>query len=743
MIVEDFRGKTTNSRKTTQALAAVAQVVRAFSSDDQLICLDSIDCSGHGRCSVIDQTVVCECENEWAGKACDKNRAKLSAAKDNVRRVSLEVLKQPATSETVVDALSTFQVLTKDSDLAPTELLDPMSDYVTEALLIAPVDEESLLSIIDLTSRLSSFEEVTSNTENLAALQKATDDSANLLIETAQANEEKEYDLDSIQLKVSSPDALFEVDSSLESDFSSSSEADDDGRDERYSPLRRLLNANSEAVSEKKQQLLLEKKLQTDGNETAKRDPNLKMILQSKLARALRGMLVKMKAEKDFALPTASFTIPRLTLQVTKRVRFALSNDNGQRSKRAANRKNLVTSTVSFNVKDGGEDKTIENLEVPLNIVLKKMTPLDPVEGVQEPYVCSYYDDASRRFRSDGCSFVGENLTHIFCRCTHATEFGALTNANINSQFANIFTASSIDRLIELTADAAAGDGSSNQFSITIRQNILSKKESITKEIEDSRTYNYWGLLPPIILIVLIVAIVEAAKHSHFTKSLYLINYDSILAGEEITLTARQQAWMFMSLKAFLTGNSQTFISDPKLRTFTLSTEIINTMGHVLLWLLLKQYTVSPFTASRDTFGSYLQIAFLAYVTSMASFYLVFGGLGLYRIKTVSRHLSKLRSNQIGLGKLILRLDLVHKSLCVITIAVWLCTILGLTVYSGKSSIKQWLRYCAVLWVISYIFIDLLLAGIYRFKKWEKMLYLLAIRGLSALCMSKASVHQC
>eukprot|EP01017_Pseudomicrothorax_dubius_P026717 TRINITY_DN3007_c0_g1_i4.p1 TRINITY_DN3007_c0_g1~~TRINITY_DN3007_c0_g1_i4.p1 ORF type:complete len:406 (-),score=22.06 TRINITY_DN3007_c0_g1_i4:58-1275(-) len=50
-------------------------------------------------------------------------------------------------------------------------------------------------------------------------------------------------------------------------------------------------------------------------------------------------------------------------------------------------------------------------------------SPVKKTKTAAPPFVCRYYDVATRSYRTDGCSLLSEDVKYIYCSCTHLTAF--------------------------------------------------------------------------------------------------------------------------------------------------------------------------------------------------------------------------------------------------------------------------------------------------------------------------------
>ena len=146
-----------------------------------------------------------------------------------------------------------------------------------------------------------------------------------------------------------------------------------------------------------------------------------------------------MKAPTNYNTVSGAFKIPKLTLTVSSSVKFAVQETTGGKNNQASNSNSLVTKSVTFSANDGTKPVSISNLATPITMDIPKTTPTPVSSNGKSTYQCSYYDETSKRFLTNGCTFIGENLTHIFCQCNHATEFSAMINEDTLNSGDNLF----------------------------------------------------------------------------------------------------------------------------------------------------------------------------------------------------------------------------------------------------------------------------------------------------------------
>ncbi|EAR90268.2 zinc finger lsd1 subclass family protein (macronuclear) [Tetrahymena thermophila SB210] len=99
-----------------------------------------------------------------------------------------------------------------------------------------------------------------------------------------------------------------------------------------------------------------------------------------------------------------------------------------------------ITQCISLSVSSGGQETSVNNLSQPITITIPKSIP-SPVSSDPSSISCTYYDEATNSWKTDGCTFVKETILNIICSCTHLTDFTgqkAQVQGNASSKLAEI-----------------------------------------------------------------------------------------------------------------------------------------------------------------------------------------------------------------------------------------------------------------------------------------------------------------
>eukprot|EP01017_Pseudomicrothorax_dubius_P046040 TRINITY_DN8059_c0_g1_i2.p1 TRINITY_DN8059_c0_g1~~TRINITY_DN8059_c0_g1_i2.p1 ORF type:complete len:498 (-),score=122.08 TRINITY_DN8059_c0_g1_i2:151-1644(-) len=145
--------------------------------------------------------------------------------------------------------------------------------------------------------------------------------------------------------------------------------------------------------------------------------------------------------------------------------------------------KRLLSPTVTLSIYDDGAQLAVKDLKTPIGFTIPKMAPTPVSATNSRKFQCAYFDSNTQNFVAEGCSFVKENVTHIFCQCTHMTDYASkvdeasppitvkmddikgATLSNFNSLVpSEVKNVKSADLFSGLTNDASAnGNGGSGQ----------------------------------------------------------------------------------------------------------------------------------------------------------------------------------------------------------------------------------------------------------------------------------------
>eukprot|EP01017_Pseudomicrothorax_dubius_P019093 TRINITY_DN21026_c0_g1_i1.p1 TRINITY_DN21026_c0_g1~~TRINITY_DN21026_c0_g1_i1.p1 ORF type:complete len:259 (-),score=34.86 TRINITY_DN21026_c0_g1_i1:27-803(-) len=134
-----------------------------------------------------------------------------------------------------------------------------------------------------------------------------------------------------------------------------------------------------------------------------------------------------LQSSRAISLKSFPLKIPVTVFKTEPKLSFSLSvrNDGG------ADGQNSVT--VKATTSEGS--LPVKNLPEPLVIPIPKRvpSPVTKAKSTAQPFVCKYYDVATRSFRSEGCSFLSEDIKYIYCGCSHLTEitFGMNSEAEV------------------------------------------------------------------------------------------------------------------------------------------------------------------------------------------------------------------------------------------------------------------------------------------------------------------------
>ncbi|KAL4482199.1 hypothetical protein ABPG72_017980 [Tetrahymena utriculariae] len=107
-----------------------------------------------------------------------------------------------------------------------------------------------------------------------------------------------------------------------------------------------------------------------------------------------------------------------------------------------------ITQCISLSISSGGTETSVNNLSQPITITIPKSIP-SPVSSDPNSVSCTYYDEATNSWKTDGCTFVKETILNIICSCTHLTDF---TGQKVQVQ------ASSSSVLTEITQTVIEGN---------------------------------------------------------------------------------------------------------------------------------------------------------------------------------------------------------------------------------------------------------------------------------------------
>ncbi|KAL4473929.1 hypothetical protein ABPG74_022793 [Tetrahymena malaccensis] len=105
-----------------------------------------------------------------------------------------------------------------------------------------------------------------------------------------------------------------------------------------------------------------------------------------------------------------------------------------------------ITQCISLSISSGGQETSVNNLSQPITITIPKSIP-SPVSSDPSSISCTYYDEATNSWKTDGCTFVKETILNIICSCTHLTDF---TGQKVQAQESQTLSLAEITKTVIL-----------------------------------------------------------------------------------------------------------------------------------------------------------------------------------------------------------------------------------------------------------------------------------------------------
>ena len=211
------------------------------------------------------------------------------------------------------------------------------------------------------------------------------------------------------------------------------------------------------------------------------------------------------KTKTGYNTANGNFQIPQLTFKVSSSVKFSIQETKTGKNTLASNSNTLVTKSVTFSAHDGSKKVDISDLKIPIRMSIPKTTPIPPSPDGSKMYQCSYFDETSRRFLTNGTSFVDENLTHIICECNHATEFAVKINEEALNAFDSIFTKPSLEDLLTLALQRVSNNKDQG-FKLELQKNILARTQTAIYEYTISR-FDFLPIGVSLLILVILIAL--------------------------------------------------------------------------------------------------------------------------------------------------------------------------------------------------------------------------------------------
>ena len=532
--------------QTTTAMLAAFQTYVTLTGDSSVTCVDAIHCSGHGTCIATTGTTdstnsLCTCDSGWGGHSCNKDAQQLQQTQQNVEVAMTNLLGTSPTVSSVGSQLSAIQSVSADSDLVANGSAVPslMSNTViSSSSILSSSSPRALLSSL-LAAAFSlpfQFSDVLGDSSTLDQLNQVFTNSLQDLLSGLGTGDENEIDSASLYLFAQAVDDLF-TDSTDDSDGSESESESGESRrvlqqtlseQQPYYRQPRIISSTSSTITPN------DKKTAALKNQASTQSPftssptvdtsKLVQVLKSLLNTLLSGRTIKMKAPTNYNTISGAFKIPKLTLKVSSSVKFAVQETKTGKNNQASNSNSLVTKSVTFSANDGQKAIPLTNLGKPIEMFIPKTTPTPVSSRGSSTYQCSYYDETSKRFLANGCKFVGENLTHIFCQCNHATEFAAMINEKTLNSGDNLFKPS----LSELLTLSAKKSSQNPAFSISLQKNILSKITIAIMQYKLTK-FKYWPVGVSLIILVALLLLYPFIRCLQVVKRDYLTGWSDEL----------------------------------------------------------------------------------------------------------------------------------------------------------------------------------------------------------------------
>ena len=731
--------------QTTATMITAYNLYQAMTGDYSVSCVDSIHCSGHGFCSVGSSvTTLCTCDSGWSGINCNKEATSLQQAQSILKTLLTNSLAAPVTASSVGFQMTAIQTAIKDPDLITpgSGLPNTMATFLNKAYKVAPVSVLPTIADTAFTLPLQ-FSDDLSSAEFQNMLKELFGDCIDDLLLLLGLGDFTTID----------SSFLYMLLISVENDFEEITEDDDDFDTRRllenkqvkiitnkiHQP-RLLATATSTSTSDEKQKAQLQNQAATSTpfTPTSTIDKaSLLTVLKSLLSKLKSARTLKLKTSTQYPTTSGGFEIPQLKLTVSSKLSFSVQETKTGQSNQASNSNTIVSKSVSFTANDGKNEIPITNLKTPLRITIPKKSPSNPSNNTSL-YTCSYYDETSRMYKSDGCSFIGENMTHIICQCNHATEFAVQINQDTLNSVDNFFNKPSLQELLELSATTMKTKASKGQaFILALQKNILSRVSRAVLEYKIQRI-NYWPIVISITILILFILIHPCLNFLQTIKKDYFASWEpETLAApkeegsqqdiESPKTNPFKLAKNFWSFYALVFGRYEKFLTNNLVRTVSFYTEVLNLIGNVLLWTLFFNSRSQISTAL-----TYLCVPLLAACTSSVSYYLALGLLNYCKIQSLKKfHLCAEKGVLYRTSRLIW-FENIQLLLCVIIIIGWLVLFGAFSTILADTEVLTWLGCSALAGVINYGIIDSILVLLYFFKKWKKLFLLLALRSLSS-----------
>ena len=753
--------------QTTNAMLAAFQVYQTLTGDNSITCVDTIHCSGHGTCITTTGTnsstnPMCKCDPGWGGIACNKDAQQLQQAQNQLGVLLTKLLGTAPTPSTMNSQLLVVQMATRDPDLITNggSMLRLMSQTVISSYRIidssssAPSSSRSALSMIadaafSLISLLSNGLETGANLDQLLQIFAG---SLEDILAGLSLGEYNEIDTSSLYALLMAVDDLFEEIKENNGQSGENRRILQDQQLPQQVPRQpqRILSSSStssaSSTSDDKNQAALQNKVatQTPFQSKPKIDiSTLKQVLSNLLSTLKQGKTVKMKTKAKYDTVEGGFELPQLTLKITSSVKFMIQETKSGKNNHASNSNSLVTKSVTFSATDGSNKVPINNLPTPIKMTIPKITPTTPSSIAL--YQCSYYDETSRRFLTNGCSFIGENLTHIFCQCNHATEFAAQINKEVLNAYDSFFNKPSLQELLELSAlkIQTSSIRQKSSFKIELQKNILSKTHTAVREY----TLKKIDLLPVIVSLLILLILYTLYPIIDFfltIKQSYFASWSNEIANvknghkdqkKKSKLISAKAFWSFYSL---FTSRTQKYFSDYSVRMLTFYTEVLNLMGNVLVWAIFvnSQKGQNLFQTDQSPIPQYVFVIGLSFMTATVSFYATLGSINLCRMHKLRKHYVKIEMKQLTSIKKLGCWELFYMTVCVLIILAWLALFAVLSTILLDSEIYYWLRCCLGATIYSYVVVDTVMVAVYYSLRLKHMPLLLTLRALNSKYLS-------
>ena len=750
--------------QTTNNMIRAFQAYQALTGDTSVTCVDSIHCSGYGTCIATTGTTdstnpLCTCNSGWGGRSCNKDAQQLQEAQEDLEIVMTNLLRTSPTTSTVASQLlainsvvadpdlfassSTVPILMANTVIASYDVIVPSSSSTTQSS--ASNSQALLSSLVNAAFTLPfQFSSVLDDSIILDELTQLFGDSVLDLLALLGLGDFTELDSDFLYMFLISVDDLFE-------------EITDDEDDSDPANDRRILQQQEQLIREgtvkfkrqprmtttadsstsssdgDKQEAALQNKAATQSPFTSSTSADvskLVQLLQALLSTLSSGRKVQLKSPANYSTTSGAFTIPKVTLQVSSSIKFSVQETG--KNNQASNSDSLITNSVTFSATDGTTPVSISNLATPIQMTIPKTTPTPPSSSGSSTYQCSYYDETSKKFLTNGCTFIGENLTDIFCQCNHATEFAVIVNEETLNSGDNLYKPS----LSELLALSATQTTSKNQtFTLQLQKNILAKIHTAVYKYTISR-FNFWPIgisiiiLATLLILYKIISLLPDVKRDYlasWSDELQNIDQKTEAASPNSYLSARC-FWTFYSL---VQGDQHKYFIDNSTRVLSFYTEVMNLMGNVMLWSLFSNSQKGRNLLISGQFTSYIFIIVVSLITASASFYITLGLASFVRMIILRKHYRRIEKDLTSLKNQIVRVEFIFKATCVIVILIWLALFAVLSTLLMNAEVVYWLGCCLGAAILSYLVMDGILVAIFRIFRPRKMFVMLALRAMS------------